>query len=349
MKLLIKILSLFGWILFPIPVAFLGFTFFIAFLLRIPFVDHFFRWTRRGFEYKEIDDHNKRNLLIQPAIWLSTTPEYTIEFIGDGEEGPTVNINFWLIAHFHIGIANMLPLKWFPKSGEYKGEMRYWAGKEWGIAAHHHTSWFSWGNDIDGHCLNPGIQVTFNLMDEIKGKHTCRWFYKECQTFILPMLEGNYQIQIFRKTRIDTWQRWPKKVREVYEAIPGQWTRVQSNSKIKDYSIVKAGTHYYETKPCKIKYKNAICVNELQSPLTRNSIESQLKVIPVPFPGKGTAAHNCGEDANFSTSFGIGKVNSFQQAFLAYQKSIHKTRLQYGGSKWTPGKFDITKIKIIRK
>ncbi len=57
----------------------------------------------------------------------------------------------------------------------------------------------------------------------------------------------------------------------------------------------------------------------------------------IPIPGKGTCAHNCGDDATFSISFPVEKNEPLDwQVAQNMCMSVLKTRQRHGGLDWTP-------------
>lgn len=57
---------------------------------------------------------------------------------------------------------------------------------------------------------------------------------------------------------------------------------------------------------------------------------------PIPHQGKGENSWDCGEDATFSISFGVGRIKSTREAALEFWKSTMKDRIRYGGKNWLP-------------
>ena len=53
---------------------------------------------------------------------------------------------------------------------------------------------------------------------------------------------------------------------------------------------------------------------------------------PIPVPGKGTTAYNCGDDSVYSMY--MGRARSYEEAVRVFAEEISRTRDKYGGKDW---------------
>ena len=76
------------------------------------------------------------------------------------------------------------------------------------------------------------------------------------------------------------------------------------------------------------------------------------KDVPIPVMGKGTAAHNCGQDATWSMYFPAKakgrNFNKCYEAALYFEHQMKLDRFKRGGNNWIPDKFKHNRIEIIK-
>jgi hypothetical protein len=70
-------------------------------------------------------------------------------------------------------------------------------------------------------------------------------------------------------------------------------------------------------------------------PWAKRQVRSEITpLMPIPIPGKGSAAYNCGEDATHSMTCA---ADTPLKAVVALVESTLRHRWQYGGKTWRPG------------
>lgn len=139
---------------------------------------------------------------------FDSSPSIYVRFDGD-ERDVTFHIG-WFIGIW-ISFERFLSYKWFPKywsnhtksflPDESEISIKFFGGSLWwnfGVSE-------NWSSYTKNKTWRKGC---FHLVDRLKGKHTMNKEILEVKGFVLPFLEGNYNIEVTKTERTDSWKRW---------------------------------------------------------------------------------------------------------------------------------------------
>lgn len=133
----------------------------------------------------------------------------SIKFAMEGSEREVV----FHIA-FLIGLwitVRGIPDSWFPQEYNSYGKQYYPCDREIRLTLiDFHLLVFScWLDPNSWHRKDNGWrQWSINFQRLIQGKHNCEFINIETKQMLLPFYEGNYNVEVIKKMRIDSWQRW---------------------------------------------------------------------------------------------------------------------------------------------
>lgn len=142
--------------------------------------------------------------------------------IDGGERDFTLAIAFGIA--IYLTFSHFLPESWYPTDeskhyGSLPGE------REVSLKFHHWALWWCFWKD-DSYWSSSDSKLrsgSFNLRDFFIGKHSCKWLELETEMCIASMPEGNYRIEVTKKLRTDSWQRWPSKKSISWEIKAGYY------------------------------------------------------------------------------------------------------------------------------
>lgn len=154
--------------------------------------------------------NHKKHVSIEICGWKSNA---SISVAADGDEG---DVTFHLALFFGtwITFSGFIPNKWYPTyissysgnpiSDERRFSIAFHNGSLWWDfwTSEEHTSWTknkSWRKGC------------FHIVDRIRGKHEYHTKELDRREFLLPFIEGNYNVQVIKMERTDSWKRWPKR------------------------------------------------------------------------------------------------------------------------------------------
>jgi hypothetical protein len=140
----------------------------------------------------------------------------------DGHERE-VKFHFSLFIGIWITFENFLPKSWYPTYESQFGNGTLGCEKEISIQFHNSALWWCFWKDDDYSFHKSWRKGVFNFNDFFKGKHDCIWNELERKQFVLPFFEGNYNVEVVRKQRVDTWQRWFTKKSISFEVLAGYY------------------------------------------------------------------------------------------------------------------------------
>ncbi|HMT02299.1 MAG TPA: hypothetical protein PKD00_03165 [Burkholderiales bacterium] len=146
-----------------------------------------------------------------------------ISFYIDGKERD-VTFHLGFIIGIYLTFTNFLPKSWYPQDksetyGQLPGE------RELSIKFHHWYLWWCFWKDNTS-WSNTDSKFRSGYIDFaqlIKGKHSCEWNIIEKEMHIISFIEGNYQVEVIKKNRIDKWQRWFSSKSISYEVKAGYY------------------------------------------------------------------------------------------------------------------------------
>lgn len=173
------------------------------------------KWWHFGKNYR-------KSITIEIAGWKSHPSIY---FRADGGEG---DITFHIALGFGIWItfAGFIPNKWYPRYYSTYTKNKLPEERELSISIHGGCLWWdfwvseNWSSYTKNKTWRKG-NIDFRRL--IMGKHKCEWKEIERRQFMLPFLEGNYNVEVIKSYRFDIWQRWPMKKTISYEVIAGYY------------------------------------------------------------------------------------------------------------------------------
>lgn len=282
-------------------------------------------------------------------------PHWEIEKQGDGEDGRGFQIVSWLPGvSIYITASGMFPEGWF-KDESYNGKIVSYINREYGVSFHHWRIWLEWAREDNGMTKDRGLHYSFSFKDFLIGKHSCRWEILGYESHKIAMYEGAYNVVVFKRRRIDSWQRWLSKKRVQWEVICGTWQPhtgfvdgYNGGWYIGDEAI---GQNEYRRDQC-FEYRgdkpSGNFINYNGHIFLLDNIRMKLSEKFVPVPGKGENSWDCGEDGTQSILFGVDTpIRTYVDAANAFQASVQKTRLRYGGKDWMPERYNELPVNVI--
>jgi hypothetical protein len=126
--------------------------------------------------------------------------------VDGGESQVTLHIGLGI--GLSISFARFLPEGWYPSYISKYGYGRLGCEKKVSVSFHGGSIWWCFWKDDDESFRTSWRKGCFHLVDIIKGKHIYNKNEVERNVFVLPFLEGNYNVEVIRFERIDKWQRW---------------------------------------------------------------------------------------------------------------------------------------------
>lgn len=251
-------------------------------------------------------DYRKR-VSIEIAGWHST-PHIILQ--ADGDEG---DIMFSLACGFaiYVTFAGFIPRSWYPTYESRYSQSRIPESREFSLKIHGGIFWWNFwvSEEWASYSRNKTWRMgTFHFVDLIKGKHDYNKVEASRQQFILPFLEGIYNVEVIKWDRKDSWQRWPTRKMVTWE--------------------VRAGYYDGPPNPCNWKDKGVPVEGKGE-----NSWDcDEDATYSISFPG-----HPYRKDLRIP-----------YDAALYFWHSMMKSRERYGSAKWTPKDFEGKKLQIIR-
>lgn len=163
--------------------------------------------------------HQNKNIHIEISGWNCTPSLYWRSDASENEHS------------FHIGFGigiwicfdRCLPNSWYPKNYDEK---------EFSIGIHGNALWWNfwvseeWSSWTKNKTWRKG---SFNYLDKIKGKVDYQRKEVDRRQFLLPFLEGIYNVEVIQTARTVKWPRWPTsrstgwEVRAGYYDEKGEW------------------------------------------------------------------------------------------------------------------------------
>jgi len=162
---------------------------------------------------------NRKSISIETSGWKSH-PSIYLQV--DGDERCVV-FHFGLGFGIWLTFENFLPKKWYPSYVSKHGNGVLGCEKEISFKIHGGSFWWCLWKDDDSSFRTSWRKGAFHFMDKIKGKHTYSKTEIERKQFILPFLEGNYNVEVIKSDRLDMWPRWPKSKMISFEVKAGYY------------------------------------------------------------------------------------------------------------------------------
>lgn len=131
---------------------------------------------------------------------------------------------------FHIGMGfglwvvfnGFFPYSWYPKSVDKRYKFSR-TDRELSLSIHGGRIWWNIWKDDEYWNRKSWRKNNFDFVGTIKGKHKYEKFEEDRREFVLPFFEGNYNVEIIKYKRVDSYTRWPKRVMTTYEARFGYY------------------------------------------------------------------------------------------------------------------------------
>lgn len=164
---------------------------------------------------------NSKSISIEWA-GFSSHPSIYLRVDGDEQE-VTFHIAFFV--GIWISFERFIPKSFYPTYAS-KTHGRLPEEREISLSFHGGSFWWNfwvseeWSSWTKNKTWRKGC---WHILDRIKGKHKCQRTEVERQQFVLPFLEGNYNVEVIKNERKDTWQRWPMKKSTTWEVKPGYY------------------------------------------------------------------------------------------------------------------------------
>lgn len=157
--------------------------------------------------------HQNKSIHIEISGWSSSPSIY---FRSDGSEREH---------SFHIGLGigiwicfeRCLSEKWYPKNYDEK---------EFSLQIHGGSFWWNfwiseeWSSYSKNKTWRKGC---FHFVDKIKGKHKYEKKSEHVDQFLLPFVEGIYNVEITKYARTDSYSHWPTKKMTTFEVKAGYY------------------------------------------------------------------------------------------------------------------------------
>ena len=108
------------------------------------------------------------------------------------------------------------------------------------------------------------------------------------------------------------------------------YQEIEETRQFSERKITVPAGHGYDEKEYDIKIERVICKFGMKRWFKNTAYRYEVKCDEgVPHPGKGTCAHNCGEDAIYSLTFGAGSIECFDDAAEKFVADALETRKRY--------------------
>jgi len=250
---------------------------------------------------------NNHSISIEVAGWKSTPH---IIFLIEPDER---KVRFSLALGFavYISLNGWIPRSWFPTMSYTKGGDRYPEEREISLKIHGgHFWWNFWvSDDWSSWTKNKTWRKgNFDFMGMLKGKHKYERREADRRQFLLPFLEGLYNVEVIKFDRTDSYTHWPTRRMVSWE--------------------VRAG--YYEGPPNEANWKDKPIPVEGKGENSWDCDEDATWSISFPGPPYKK------------------DLNTPYLAALYFWHSMMKSREQRGSAKWIPQGFKEKKLNIIR-
>ncbi len=212
-----------------------------------------------NFSYKKYWYWGRKSLSINVSGWDSHPQIYLN--VNGGESEVTFHISFFI--GIWIAFTKFWPRYWFPDYRCSDSEVILGAGeRQIGISFHGWDFWWIiWMNPWEWNSKDPWYRHgNTHFTRWVLGKHTVDWKELESRVFILPFLEGNYNVRIVKKARTDRWQRWFTKKSIAWEAVPDVPVPHEGKGE-NSYDLDEDGTyslHFGERKEVRTLYEAAL-------------------------------------------------------------------------------------------
>ena len=166
--------------------------------------------------------NDSRKISFEIAGW-GCNPSLGIRVDGD-DLRLIVNISFGI--GIWLSFTRFLPKRFYPK---YYSDFGYgWLPDEREVAIrfHHGSLWWDfwvsdqWSSYSKNRTWRKGC---WRIVDGIKGKHTYTKKEIDRREFVLPFLEGCYNVEIIKYDRTDKWTRWFTQKIICFEARAGYY------------------------------------------------------------------------------------------------------------------------------
>lgn len=168
-----------------------------------------------------------------PKIRIETSFFNHWAFIRFSINGDSGNINFsfgCFLFTIYLTFHKFIPESWYPqKYSKYtKSMLPVKKVIELNLSIDHwfwYLSWKCWIDDDSWDDVRDKWWRKFgiNFHSLVVGKHDCTFEEIEREQFLLPFYEGNYNVEVIKKRRIDKWQRWFTKKSISYEVECGYY------------------------------------------------------------------------------------------------------------------------------
>lgn len=172
-------------------------------------------------------NYNK-SLHIEIAGWKST-PHIIFEVNGE-DRGIMLSVSIGIA--IYIVFKGLLPKSWCPTYTSKYSSGKIPEDREFSIKLHGGAIWWNFwvSEEWASYCKNKTWRMgSFRFMDKIKGKHKYQREESDRRQFLLPFLEGIYNVEVIKWNRTDSYPRWPTsrmitwEVRAGYYDEKGEW------------------------------------------------------------------------------------------------------------------------------
>lgn len=165
------------------------------------------------------DNHS---ISIEIAGWKST-PHIMFEIEPDERK---VMFSIALGFAIYISFNGWIPRSWFPTMSYTKGGDLYPEEREFSIRIHGGAIWWNFwvSEQWSSYCANKTWRNgNFSFIDKIKGKHKYERKETDRRQFLLPFLEGVYNVEVIKFDRADSYAHWPTSRRVSWEVRAGYY------------------------------------------------------------------------------------------------------------------------------
>lgn len=180
---------------------------------------------------------NRKSIAIEVAGWKST-PHISLRADPD-ERGVTFSIALGFA--IYVSFDGFIPRSWYPTMSYTEGGERYPDEREITVRIHGGAIWWDFwvSESFSNICANKTWRKgSFHYMDKIKGKHDYQRKEADRRQFLLPFLEGIYNVEVIKWDRTDKWPRWPTHRMTTWEVRAGYYDK---NREWKDKPIPVEG------------------------------------------------------------------------------------------------------------
>jgi len=188
---------------------------------------------------------DNKSISIETAGWKST-PHIIFE-IEPEERKVMFSIAFGFA--IYISINGFIPRSWFPTMSYTKGGTRYPEERSLSIKIHGGAFWWNFwvSEQWSSYCANKTWRMgSFHYMDKIKGKHDYQRKETDRRQFILPFLEGIYNVEVINWARTDKYAHWPTSRMTTWEVRAGYYDEETGEWKDKPIPVEGKGENSYD-------------------------------------------------------------------------------------------------------